>query len=533
MDEEYASRNFDHLGIVSVICDEIGLQQRVDALMPADSQMAISFGECLKLMIINGLGFTSRPLYLEAQFFESRPVQRFLGRDCGAEINDDRLGRALDRFYDFGCDHLFSTLASQAAVRYGICQKFRHCDSTSMTVEGEYESEEESPLITFGYSKDNRPDLKQFMIYLMSSQDGDVPLLAQTVAGNSSDKKLFRENLRALKEQIKKGDHCYFVADSALYTAETIKEISSYMKWITRVPERITEANHLARSKQEMQEIAPGYLVSEVFSKYGGIEQRWLLVSSQHAKEREEKTLKKQIAKELKKKQVELNKYFIQDFDCEEDSKKSLERWAKSLKYCKLTDIEILSKNYKEGKGRPRSDEVVEKRYRIKATLVTNEEKIAKAMDTKGKFIIATNELDLKKLTSKEMLSNYKEQQSVERGFRFLKDPFFMTSSVFLKKQERIVALGMIMCLCLLVYTIAQRFMRKKLESLSATIPSQTGKPTRKPTMRWIFQIFEGVHLLLKRGISGIEEKVLNLHHTRMHILMILGPPFEKIYSRR
>ena len=75
--------------------------------------------------------------------------------------------------------------------------------------------------------------------------------------------------------------------------------------------------------------------------------------------------------------------------------------------------------------------------------------------------------------------------------------------------------------------------MRKKLESLSATIPSQTGKPTRKPTMRWIFQIFEGVHLLLKRGISGIEEKVLNLHHTRMHILMILGPPFEKIYSRR
>ena len=131
------------------------------------------------------------------------------------------------------------------------------------------------------------------------------------------------------------------------------------------------------------------------------------------------------------------------------------------------------------------------------------------------------------------MLSNYKEQQSVERGFRFLKDPFFMTSSVFLKKQERIVALGMIMCLCLLVYTIAQRFMRKKLESLSATIPSQTGKPTRKPTMRWIFQIFEGVHLLLKRGISGIEEKVLNLHHTRMHILMILGPPFEKIYSRR
>src|SRR5690606_23445769 len=107
MREEYKSKNFDHLGIVSVICDKIGIQEKVDALIPPDPQMKISFGECLKLMIINGLGFTSRPLYLEAQFFGSRPVQRFLGRDCATEINDDRLRRTLDRVYDFGCDHLF------------------------------------------------------------------------------------------------------------------------------------------------------------------------------------------------------------------------------------------------------------------------------------------------------------------------------------------------------------------------------------------------------------------------------------------
>ena len=87
--EEYESKNFDHLGIVSIICDEIGLQQKVDQLMPPDSQMSISWGECLKLMVLNGLGFTSRPLYLEAQFFESRPVARLLGRDCLTAINDD------------------------------------------------------------------------------------------------------------------------------------------------------------------------------------------------------------------------------------------------------------------------------------------------------------------------------------------------------------------------------------------------------------------------------------------------------------
>jgi transposase len=87
-----------------------------------------------------------------------------------------------------------------------------------MSVEGEYDSDDSTPLITFGYSKDHRPDLKQFMIYMMSSQDGDVPLLAQTVARNSSDKKLFRERLKALKEQIQQGHEEYIVADSELYT---------------------------------------------------------------------------------------------------------------------------------------------------------------------------------------------------------------------------------------------------------------------------------------------------------------------------
>lgn len=69
MDSEYISKNLDHLGIVSIICDEIGLKDTLDQLIPPDPQMVITLGECLKLMIINGLGFSSRPLYLEAQVF--------------------------------------------------------------------------------------------------------------------------------------------------------------------------------------------------------------------------------------------------------------------------------------------------------------------------------------------------------------------------------------------------------------------------------------------------------------------------------
>src|SRR5208337_1883631 len=237
MDNEYRSKNLDHLGIVSQICDEIGIVEAIDKILPPDPSMKISHGECIKLMVINGLGFTSRPLYLEAQFFSSRPVDRFLMKDCEDAINDDRLRRTLDKLFASGCDPLFASIASQAALRFGVSKKFRHLDSTSMEVHGEYDNREGVGLITFGYSKDHRPDLKQFMIYLMSSQDGDVPLLAKTVAGNTSDKQLFRERLKELQGQIRAGEHVYFVADSALYTRTTIKDLSSSMKWITRVSE--------------------------------------------------------------------------------------------------------------------------------------------------------------------------------------------------------------------------------------------------------------------------------------------------------
>lgn len=153
MNSKYRSKNLDHLGIVSQICDEIGIVETIDKILPPDPNMRISHGECIKLMVINGLGFTSRPLYLEAQFFSSRPVNRFLMKDCEDAINDDRLRRTLDKTFTAGCDPLFASIASQAALRFGVSKKFRHLDSTSMEVHGEYDDHEGMGLITFGYSR--------------------------------------------------------------------------------------------------------------------------------------------------------------------------------------------------------------------------------------------------------------------------------------------------------------------------------------------------------------------------------------------
>jgi transposase len=184
----------------------------------------------------------------------------------------------------------------------------------------------------------------------------------------------------------------------------------------------------------------------------------------------------------------------------------------KKFKYHKIGEIQITQKKVKSSRGRPKKDDQPIMKYKITSELVADESKITYALEGKGKFIIATNELDEKALSVEDLLKNYKGQQAVERGFRFLKDPLFMTSSVFLKKDTRIAALGMVMCLCLLVYTLAQRYLRQKLMELSTSVPSQLGKPTKRPTMRWIFQIFEGVHVLIHRTLDGTKEIILNVN---------------------
>ncbi len=531
MDNTYRSKNLDHLGIVSQICDEIGIVEMIDKILPPDPSMKISHGECVKLMVINGLGFTSRPLYLEAQFFSSRPVNRFLLKDCEDAINDDRLRRTLNQLFASGCDPLFASIASQAALRFGVSQKFRHLDSTSMQVHGEYDTNEGIGLVTFGYSKDHRPDLKQFMIYLMSSQDGDVPLLAKTVAGNTSDKELFRERLKELRGQIQAGENLYFVADSALYTKATIGDLSSSIKWVTRVPETLVEAKQIVQYTGPLENLELGYQGKEFKSEYGAVKQRWLLVYSEQAYIREEKTLRRQVQKENEEQKRELNRWLRTDFDCENDAKEAVLRWSKKLKYHCLNEIEITSKKTHRGKGRPKAGALVTHHYRVKTQLKEDPNKIDHILKTKGRFIIATNELDEALLTSKKLLQNYKGQQSVERGFRFLKEPAFMTPAVYLKSEKRIIALAMVMCLCLLVYTIAQRYLRQSLERAKACVPNQLGKATRTPTMRWIFQLFEGVYLLIRTIGGKIEEIILNMNPVRSHVLAILGPQFEKIYA--
>ena len=143
-----------------------------------------------------------------------------------------------------------------------------------------------------------------------------------------------------------------------------------------------------------------------------------------------------------------------------------------------------------------------------------------------GRFILATNVLDSAQLSDEDLLREYKAQQSTERGFRFLKDPLFFTSSVFLKSPQRVAALAMVMGLCLLVYSLGQRKLRQALSQSKQHLKNQLKKPTQTPTLRWIFQCFQSVHLVWLDNLA----QVVNLTEERQHILRFLGAACQKYY---
>lgn len=148
-------------------------------------------------------------------------------------------------------------------------------------------------------------------------------------------------------------------------------------------------------------------------------------------------------------------------------------------------------------------------------SLVINQEQVELLQKRAGRFILATNELEKEKLNGDEILIKYKDQQVSERGFGFLKDPLFFADSVFLKSPQRVETMAMLMGLCLLVYSLGQRELRRQLSSAQTGLKNQLGKLTDRPTLRWIFQCFQGIHLVFLSGVKQVvnltEERKLTL----------------------
>ncbi|CAD5915246.1 hypothetical protein NO976_00316 [Planktothrix agardhii] len=523
--------NLDHLGIVAGIIDEMELVEEVNKKVGLRAKEAVSPGQVMKAMILNGLGFLSAPLYLFENFFVGKATEHLIGEGVIAEqLNDDRIGRALDKYYEVGTTNLFTAIALKAAQKFQVEKESVHLDSSSISVEGEYKSKEEENQeieeemkaikIVHGYSRDKRPDLKQFIIDMVVSGDGDVPLYLKIDDGNADDKSVFVERLKEFKKQWTFEGIC--VADSALYTAENIGAMAG-MKWITRVPLSIKEAqNKIVEIEEEEWEQSQikGYRIATKSSEYANIKQRWLVVESEARKKAALKKISEQVEKQLENAKASLRKLLKQEYACIADAEIGIKMLSDSWKYHEIKEIKCTEKASKKSQSKTeKGNQEKTIVYQVTGEIEPRESVIEAEKIKAGRFILATNILDKKEVSNEKLLAEYKAQQSNERGFRFLKDPLFFTASVFVKKPERVEAIAMIMGLCLLVYNLAQRKLRKQLETAQEGVRNQVKKITNKPTMRWIFQMFQAVHLVRING----EKQVSNLTQERQEILQHLG----------
>jgi len=538
---KYETKTIEQLGLVSAMIDELGIVKIIDEAIEQDmEERIVSVGTAVKAMILNGLGFANRQIYLFPQFFENKPIEELLGNGIKpSNLNDKVLGRALDKLYEKGVTPLFSLIINQALKNMNYIVEYFHLDSTSFQFYGNnYNKEEENSetiKVTQGYSKDHRPDLNQVMLNLICENKHGIPLAMKALSGNTSDKTSFEEMIKEHLSLIQSVPTGCVVADSALYSEKNIVSMQNHkVLWITRIPETIKEANEkidltslekmISYKKKDEKEEEENYFYSTSKSFYGGIEQNWVIVYSKKAEERSKITLQKTYEKKSEK---ELNEIHLLEkciFACEKDAVKSIDKLKKSLKIITI-ETEITAVSHYKKRGRPSKNinpDLIE--YAVICTLVSSSlTQYYQDLYRKSCFVLASNDISK---SPEDIISAYKNQYIIERGFRFLKSSEFSADSFFVKKPERIEALLMIMTLCLFVYSVLEFKIRNVLTTSKPFFPDQKNKPTQTPTARWVFQTFIDVHLL----IIDQSLQVLNLKSYHIQLIHLLGQYFIKNY---
>ena len=527
----------DHLGLVASVIKDLGLVGLIDAHLKPDEQEEITPGEATAGMILNGLGFANRPLSLTPQFFANKPLDLLFRPGLEAEMfNRFKLGRTLDEINTYGGDLLFSEIALAVCQQEAIDQRFNHLDTTSFSLTGAYvpESDQQAITITHGYSKDHRPDLKQAVLELMVSQDGGVPLVSKNWDGNASDSQMFQDRAQALLATFTQSPTPrYLIADSKLYSEENATQLAK-LGFITRIPGTLKLVSQvitqvLKWDRWQRLDETTRYHRLEVC--HYGMAQRWLVVSSQAAMERAEASVTKAQQREGEAIEKQLFHLQAKRFETPEAAHAALAALAKSWRYHQVDTARVIEHKHYAGKGRPTPTSPIQSlEWQMQAQTRPDQERIAFRKQQGACFVLGTN-IEADDLSDEEVIAAYKAQSQVEGGFRFLKDPLFFVSSLFVKKPSRIQGLLMVMTLALLVYSVAQRRLRQALARQQERLPNQINQPTQRPTLRWVFQLLEGIHRVRVIVQDHVHDLIEGLNEVQIKILQLFGQDVCQIYQ--
>ena len=524
-----------HLPIIKEYAKRIGVVATIDRIV--DSQMELAPGLAVLAMVIDTLSGRS-PLYRLVDFFEDKDTEILLGVDVSPELfSDYNIGRALDRIYEAGTQRIFSRIAHNALDVFAIDTKKVHFDTTSISVYGDYDVADPPFTITYGHSKDKRPDLKQFLLSMLCV-DHNIPVLGGTKDGNASDKTVNNEVLSTISTHmathgLTPGAYVY-VADSAFVTPANLEKArDNEIAFLTRLPATYSECSRVIQQAvktnvwvdigglaEEGTEKQAQYRVCEsTVTLYEKTYRAIVVHSSAHDKRRH-----KRIDRLLDEHRSELEdacKEASTPFFCRADAEAFADKLkARASIYHRLEiDIEEVPRY---PKGRPVKDkERVPERYEyvLKTLIHEDTAKIEPLRTEAGCFVLLTTVEDKEIWPARELLILYRDQNGIEKNFGFLKDPVIV-NSIFLKRPERIEVLGLVLLISLLVWRLMEHSMRRYINETRGTLTGWNKRPTKKPTSFMMTTKFTRVLLVKAGGKRALARPLKQVH---LEFLKALG----------
>jgi transposase len=507
----------NHLPIVAHFARRLGLVQIVNRLV--STQMEVEPGLVVLGLVLDTLSGRS-PLYHLQTAFEDCDRAVLFGQELPAEyFSDDNVGRMLDRLYEVGTQRIFSALSVAALDRFPVSTHHAHFDTTSVNLYGDYLAAQgaEAPFkIAHGYSKDKRPDLKQFVLSLLCV-DGNVPIVGKLEDGNASDKTINHRLLSEVSGHMHKhgvGEDAFiYIADSAMVTEANLAQAGERTRFITRLPATYNEHERVilraieADDWKELGRIAqtpptknrPGasYRVHEGSVTLYGTDYRAVVVHSSAHDQRRLKRLERELSASRSAIEQMAKAERKKTFSCRADAEAAAaEVRAHASAYHQL-NVRVAERP-RYGRGRPKKNVPkipVAIEYVLSSEIVEKHEEIAKLRQLAGCFVLLSNVPGEGGYSAERILRTYKEQNAIEKNFSFLKDDQIV-NALFLKRSERIEALGLILLIALLIWRLIELVMRTELQARQATVQGWDNKPTARPTAYMVTWKFKGVLIL-------------------------------------
>ena len=529
------------------------------ALPSEDGRTKLSPRKSLLVMLRNLL-ISREPIYGMGEW-AARHAPDLLGltpKEIGL-LNDDRMGRALDKLFAADIPSLVLAVATHVVKEFGVRLDELHNDSTTISFFGAYSAAAEAQrvfgrptlMITFGNNKDHRPDLKQLLFILTVTADGGVPLHFRAASGNVTDDQTHRDTWDLLCQLTGRRDFLY-VADSKLATKENMAYVHQRQgRFITVLPRTRGEDKAFRKlvvegqvawrplweKKDDEGEVVDLYSIS---AQPATTEEGYRLLWYHSVGKADQDAITR--GRRIERALGELNALrerlgsprtrFRQEAKVAEAVDDILQRYGAADWIITEIRPKTVEKFRQARRGRPGKNTAYVKTVttRFDLTYRINDAQIAEDAKTDGIFPLVTNVLDLSEL---EVLKTYKRQPTIEKRFSQLKTDFEV-APVYLKAVHRIQALLCVYFFALLVEALLERELREAMQQqgVEALPLYPEGRACRWPTTRRVIDLFETVQRhTLTHGSEPAEVLVTDLTRVQRQLLSLLGLP-AKHYGR-